>query len=201
MIDFKDLDNYERLGRGKVFQFFITQKEFFEILLSTQESLNTTFSLITSDWDKKSTKWNYSEFDITKFPELVDNGKNIFLLRDYRLSPKIDLIKEVDYEDGYYLFNGLIKIRFNYNLKSNELGESYLMFFDKIKESRNNHLIVNKEYLKIYGAIKRKIEDLLNHTGSFTGKSGKTYYAKNISVGYKKDFNNGIFKSRLELVE
>lgn len=201
MIEQSNIDKYRRKGKGKVFQFFAVANELFKLLNSLEEKFTSKFELIKSEWDEKSNKWNYYRFDIKEFLNLIEQGNNFFLLRSIETTPSIDLLKNSDYHDDYYLYNGLIKMRYNFNQADNRIGESYIMLIDNIQNlEKPDKTFSNKEALKIFNFLKKSLKSSLIYKGSFIGKSGKVYEVENVSKGYKEEFANGTIHSILDKI-
>ncbi|ASV30088.1 hypothetical protein [Maribacter cobaltidurans] len=201
MIELSNIDKYRGKGKGKVFQFFAVANELFKLINSLEEKFASKFELIKSEWDEKSNNWNYYRFDIKEFLNLIEQGNNFFLLRSIEITPSIDLLKNSDYHDDYYLYNGLIKMRYNFNPADNRIGESYIMLIDNIQNlEKPDKTFSNKEALKIFNFLKKGLKSSLIYKGSFIGKSGKVYEVENVSKGYKEEFTNGTIHSILDKI-
>lgn len=201
MIELSNIDKYRGKGKGKVFQFFAVANELFKLINSLEEKFASKFELIKSEWDEKSNNWNYYRFDIKEFLNLIEQGNNFFLLRSIETTPSIDLLKNSDYHDDYYLYNGLIKMRYNFNPADNRIGESYIMLIDNIQNlEKPDKTFSNKEALKIFNFLTKGLKSSLIYKGSFIGKSGKVYEVENVSKGYKEEFTNGTIHSILDKI-
>lgn len=201
MIELSNIDKYRGKGKGKVFQFFAVANELFKLINSLEEKFASKLELIKSEWDEKSNNWNYYRFDIKEFLNLIEQGNNFFLLRSIEITPSIDLLKNSDYHDDYYLYNGLIKMRYNFNPADNRIGESYIMLIDNIQNlEKPDKTFSNKEALKIFNFLKKGLKSSLIYKGSFIGKSGKVYEVENVSKGYKEEFTNGTIHSILDKI-
>ncbi len=199
MIELKDINRYRRKGRGKVYQFYVLQDELYNVILDLEIKFDTSFDLIVSEFDEVN-KWTYAVFPLKDFSNLIEEGYRFFLLRCLELSPEIEITKNGRFNNDYYLYNGLINIRYNIG-SSNVMGESFIMLIDVVESLEDQSLIIkNHEYFEIYKFFKKRLKSILKYKGFVKNKNQAKPMSYDISAGIKGGFENGKIKTRLDFV-
>ena len=90
MIPITLLDQFHRKGRGKVFQFYITDLELQEVLDELNDSKFGPFYLITCYFDKEY-NYKYDKFKLSDFVKARKQGHYIFFLGNLNLTPELDV--------------------------------------------------------------------------------------------------------------
>ncbi|WP_422858991.1 hypothetical protein ACOKFD_16905 [Flagellimonas sp. S174] len=200
MINLNEIDEFHRKGRGKVFQFYITDDELKEVLDRINKKRYGILSLIVII-ENESCDYNYLEYPLEYFWKDKPQNVNTFFIRDKKLTPNIDLPKDSEDLSKYYMYNGLIRISHGGQRKGYQ-QQSNIMFVDSYFRIVNpTEVYENKEYSRLFGTLKKEINFFLKFKGNHIGKSGKIYESKtkNVSEGFALNLSKGLLKAPIQI--
>ena len=200
MATIKELENFQRKGRGKIFQFYITDTELQEVLHELNASKFGTFELITSFLDKEY-NYQYDQYNISDFMKSRSEGNYIFFLRNMNVTPELDIPFENVDLSKYFMYNGLIRI-WHGSKRNDNVEESSIMLVDSYYNLNDpKEVYKNEQYAKIFQLLKRMINARLKFRANHLGKDAKVYPVKsnNVSVEFRNQLLKGFIKAKLEM--
>ncbi len=154
-------DCWQRYGRGKIVQFFATDREIYELLEKQLPEEFGPYSLlwVRSVQDGKEYKHEYSESDLSEFLNLRSEGVWKFFLKSEVLTTGTFSESSAPL-DWSWSFSGLINIQQG-RLREGKQEWSGLGIVDKAKNKDTGEVVTHEGYLKIFSVLKKALRKQL----------------------------------------
>jgi hypothetical protein len=172
-----DVDNWYRVGRGKVLQFFATDDEVQEWLLTMLPSGYGPYTLVGADLvkvDKKRYVEKGFEFDITGFKKAIyekECPRWQYWIRSKVLTPELDFSRH-KMITWILSYSGLVGLDHGSFVKGMGRDASSIAIVEKVANKETGEIIKHKEYLKIYKILARQIKNQLCYSSFWKFKNG-----------------------------
>ncbi len=174
-----DIDKWERFGKGRITQFYVTDDDVFDVLKNFLINEYMPYTIILSFLEKvnKHYEERYQECSIDEFLYLRMKGYNKFFIRSQIISPILNIPSNKILK--YFSNNGLIHLLHGIIYESG-WGASSLSMINKVINIENNVIIYHSEYERIYNSLKRGFRKLMKYQTIERMKDGHLIVAKNV---------------------
>ena len=159
----EDLINWQRLGRGKSFEFYMLREEVFEVLrgalpkeFSPYTIIGTTPKLVNGVHLQEAI-----EVDVKDLYKLHSESMWQFFVRSKPLTDFVNLQPRENL-DGYFGVHGFILLQQGLAMKG-RYAASRLALMNKVEHKQTGEVIDHSDYFKIYTVLVKKLRNLLVH--------------------------------------
>jgi hypothetical protein len=172
-----DVENWYRVGRGQVLQFFATDEEVQEWLVSMLPQEYAPYTLVGADMieiDKNKYIEKGFEFDITELKKAIyekEEPRWQYWIRSKVITPKLDFSREKKIT-WVLSYTGLVGLDHGGQVKRIGRDASSIGIVDKIKNKKTDEVIRHNEYLKIFNILARRIKKHLCYSSFWKFKNG-----------------------------
>jgi hypothetical protein len=175
-----DVDNWHRVGRGRVLQFFATDDEIQEWLLSALPPEYGPYTLVGADLvqiEKKKYIQKGFEFGIDELKRAMyeqDETRWEYWIRSKVITPQLDFSrhKMISWILSYSGLVGLHHGSYNKNKWVDGLDASSIGIVDQVNNDKTGEKIQHKEYLNIFKKLNREIKNHLCYSSFWKYKDG-----------------------------
>ncbi|MFA7486383.1 MAG: hypothetical protein WCZ89_10185 [Phycisphaerae bacterium] len=200
-----DINNWRRLGRGQVLQFFATDDEVQNWLLTLLPPEYGPYTLVGADSIEVENKMYVEkgfEIDISDFKTAIyekEYPRWQYWIRSKALTPKLDFLrqKRITWVLSY---SGLVGLQHGRYLKDAGRDFSSIGIVDKVINDETGEEIVNKEYLSIFKKLKKEIKRHLLYSSIWKfddGSEREDIKLQLMTQGVVDQYNKGIlFKNK-----
>ena len=107
-----DVENWQRVGGPKGFQFYATDEEILQIFEAYLPNQYAPYSIVSSSMIPQGNTYVQDpfEFDMSQFLDYRRRGIWKFFIRSYALTPNLPVTQGMNV-DWIYSYNGLVKRR------------------------------------------------------------------------------------------
>jgi hypothetical protein len=172
-----DVDNWYRIGKGRVLQFFATDDEVQEWLLTMLPSEYGPYTLVGADLvrvEKKKYVEKGFEFDITELKQAIyeiEYPRWQYWLRSKVLTPELDFSRQ-KIITWVLSYTGLVGLHHGGYIKNMGRDASSIGIVDTVSNKSTGEVIKHSEYLKIFNILARQIKKHLCYSSFWKFKNG-----------------------------
>jgi len=172
-----DVDNWYRVGRGHVLQFFATDDEVQDWLNTMLPPEYEPYTLVGADLvkiDKKKYIEKGFEFDIQDFKKAIyekEEPRWQYWIRSKVLTPELDFSRH-KMITWILSYTGLVGLDHGGQVKDMGRDASSIGIVERVRNKNTSEIIKHKEYLKIFSTLSRQIKKHLCYTSFWKFKDG-----------------------------
>ncbi|MBI1924847.1 hypothetical protein HYR99_11440 [Candidatus Poribacteria bacterium] len=165
-----DVENWQRVGGPKGFQFYATDEEILQILEASLPKQYAPYSLVSSLMIPQGNTYVQDpfEFEMSQFLDYRYQGIWKFFIRSHVLTPNLPVTKGMNV-DWIYSYNGLVNLQQGglYKPPGERDRKWCASVFGVVNKLGNIHtytVIEHKEYARVFNRLKKAIRSILCYT-------------------------------------
>lgn len=172
-----DVENWYRVGRGQGLEFFATDDEVQEWLLTILPKEYGPYTLVGADIvevEKKKYIEKGFEFDIGELKKAVyekEEPRWNYWIRSKVITPELDFSREKRIT-WVLSYTGLISLHHGLDLKNLGRDASSIGIVERVRNKNTGEEIIHEEYLKLSKYLSRHIKKLLCYSSFWKFKNG-----------------------------
>ena len=174
-----DVNDWRRCGRGMTLDFFATDEEVQNWLLTALPSEYSPYTLVGTDSIKQGKIYVEKgfEFNIDELKKAMyekEDARWRFWIRSKVITPELDFSREKRIS-WVLSYTGMVNLQHGGYIKNMGHATSGIGIVNKIRNDNTGEEIEHKEYLKVYNALKREIKKHLCYSSMWRKKDGTEY--------------------------
>lgn len=171
-----DVNEWRRLGKGRVVEFFATDDEVQTWLIEGLPNEYHPYTLVGVDLVKVGRTYieNGFEFEVRELKKAMyktDAVRSHFWIRSKVITPELDFLKQTRIT-WVLSYTGFVNLQHGAYIKNMGRPASSIGIVDKVINDATGEVRHHKEYLRIFNSLKRLIKKSLCYSSIHTFKNG-----------------------------